>query len=172
MKYILNEIEKALENKLYYLALSQIFMLPDICSSLIYPKLGVAKRYKKWLKEEFLSLHNDYMINENDFYHFRNSLIHQGSTETKGKFKRLIFILPNNQLRLSMHNNLIVMENNNGEEEYYYNIDILVFYSDMKSSVENWYKKYKTEINPNLNKLVQYHKNGYNNIISGIEVIG
>ena len=44
------QIENAIENDLYLVALCSALTLPDICGKAEYPKKGVNDRYKTWYK--------------------------------------------------------------------------------------------------------------------------
>ena len=48
---LIDEIEIALENNLYLVALNTALTLPDICGKAEYPQLKTAERYKKWYDE-------------------------------------------------------------------------------------------------------------------------
>lgn len=48
---LINEVNIALENRLYLVALNTALTLPDICGKAKYPELRTASRYKKWYQE-------------------------------------------------------------------------------------------------------------------------
>ena len=48
---LLNEIDVALNNGLYLVALTSALTLPDICGKAEYPDLGNKQRYVKWFNE-------------------------------------------------------------------------------------------------------------------------
>jgi hypothetical protein len=82
---ILNEIEKALEQKLYYLAIAVSLSIPDICARLELDKDEDPKQggvlYCKWadtnIGERFTT------IEGRDLYRFRCGVLHAGNLEHK-----------------------------------------------------------------------------------------
>ena len=48
---LIEEINKALENELYFSALSLALTLPDICGKAEYPDKGSTSRYQLWYDE-------------------------------------------------------------------------------------------------------------------------
>lgn len=48
MEYLLKDIEKALDNELYFIALQSVLTLPDICGSIEYDTNRVGQRYTDW----------------------------------------------------------------------------------------------------------------------------
>lgn len=48
MPKLIEEINLALDNNLYLVALNTALTLPDICGKAEYPDLGPTARYKKW----------------------------------------------------------------------------------------------------------------------------
>lgn len=48
---IVKEINTALDNECYIVALTSALTLPDICGSVAYPKMSSTSRYKKWYSE-------------------------------------------------------------------------------------------------------------------------
>lgn len=50
---LVQDIRKALENELYFVALSSVLALPDICGKVAYPnEWSSRKRYVLWYSEE------------------------------------------------------------------------------------------------------------------------
>lgn len=103
---ILNEIERALDAKLYYLAIVLALTLPDICGAL-ESKDGRAgpRQFKAWynahLKSQFVR-----EMTDADFYSLRCGVLHQGRLGiVGGEFSRVIFVLP--ESRVHTHNCII-----------------------------------------------------------------
>lgn len=97
---LIEEINKALDNNLYIIALTNALILPDICGKAEYPELKPMQRYKKWYQEyigEYERWPND--IEEKDLeegenipylsadviYSLRCSLLHEGNPNVDKK---------------------------------------------------------------------------------------
>ena len=93
---LIKEINLALDNNLYLVALNTALTLPDICGRAEYPDLGNTARYKKWCSENI----GQYEINPDNkkrgidmpylsadiVYDLRCSLLHQGTPNIDRKF--------------------------------------------------------------------------------------
>ena len=88
LEYLLSDIEKALNNKLYFIALQSTLTIPDICSALESDNGKTdGKSYAKWYDKN-VKKENDYMTGD-DCYFYRCSCIHQGvSYKTKMNYHR------------------------------------------------------------------------------------
>ena len=88
---LVQDIRKALENELYFVALSSALTLPDICGKAAYPaEQSSRKRYILWYDEEI----GKYEKNPEDkddmpylsgevIYSLRCSLLHEGNPNMK-----------------------------------------------------------------------------------------
>lgn len=88
---LVNEIEIALKNNLYMVALNTALTLPDICGKAEFPSDSNKKRYTKWFDanyKQYDTARNDgtpYLDGE-VIYSLRCSLLHQGNPNIeKGK---------------------------------------------------------------------------------------
>jgi hypothetical protein len=94
---ILAEIERALEAKLYYLALSVALSLPDICACLEFDptqnKVGNVKTYSQWCDA---NMGNRFVnITGADLWYLRCGVVHAANFEhKKNRFDRIMFIGP------------------------------------------------------------------------------
>lgn len=163
MEFLLKEIEQALDNGLYFVALQSALTLPDICGALQSPN-GIAKKHKyiRWYNKYAKESDSNALSGE-DCYYFRCSCVHQGSTQSSdSSYKRILFLIPSNQL--VMHNNII----NDA-----LNIDIKIFCTNIISSVRKWEQKIKGEPNfiRNYDKLLKVYPNGLPPYIGGMPVI-
>lgn len=84
---LVQDIRKALENELYFVALGSVLTLPDICGKVAYPdELSSRKRYISWYDEEIGKYEKSPEDKENMpylsgdvIYSLRCSLLHEGN---------------------------------------------------------------------------------------------
>ena len=76
-----NEINIALNNKLYLIALTATLTLPDVCGKAEYPNSGTKKRYTDWYKKYV----PDASIPAETVYKLRCSLLHEGNIDSESK---------------------------------------------------------------------------------------
>lgn len=164
MTDLFNQIKKALDLNLFYLALMSTMSIPDICSSLQSPDGQASKDkyidwYNKYMKKEYINY-----INGEDCYYFRCSLLHQGLTlHPKSNYERLLFIEPDN------HNNILHLNIINNS----LNINVKIFCIDLINGAENWLNDYGNDENfkKNYNKFMRRYINGFPKLIVGVPVI-
>ena len=86
IKKLIKEIEQALDEELFIIALNATLTLPDICGNAEYPDKKAGFRYKEWIRN-FIEA-NDYtkhrgteitIINAEMIYELRCALLHQGN---------------------------------------------------------------------------------------------
>ena len=93
---LIREINIALDNDLYFVALNTALTLPDICGRAEYPELRTAERYKKWYQEyigQYEQCPEDKdnntgfpYLSDDVVYQLRCSILHQGNLNIeKGK---------------------------------------------------------------------------------------
>ena len=95
MKYLLEQIRKALCVNLYYVSLFTSLAIPDICGA-IGSANGKASdtKYKNWV-DKYVAHKYFGMLTGEDCYYFRCSLLHQGSSQNpKSTYKRILFVEP------------------------------------------------------------------------------
>src|SRR5438132_7430853 len=101
MRDFLDQVAIAANNqRLYYLALTGALVIPDICSAL-EAKDGQANgpRYIAWFDSHvaprYASARRPPMLTGADWYRFRCSFLHQGTTQhPKSTYSRILFIEP------------------------------------------------------------------------------
>lgn len=92
---LIEEIDKALDNNLYIIALTNTLILPDICGKAAYPELGTTQRYKKWY-QEYIGQYEKWPSYKDDetqtpylsadiIYSLRCSLLHEGNPNVDKK---------------------------------------------------------------------------------------
>lgn len=98
---ILQEIDKAIEAELYYLALSTALTLPDVCSALEQPSGRTnGNRYKDWYRKHVQS-HFPW-LSPADCYSIRSGVSHQGSFGRGNvSYSRVVFTLPDKRVTMT-----------------------------------------------------------------------
>ncbi len=94
---ILNEVERAIEAKLYYLAIAVALSLPDICSCLecdpSKPIWATSEKYITWCKTNLSGQFRN--LDGTDLFRIRGGILHQGHFDhPKSKFDRIVFLGP------------------------------------------------------------------------------
>ncbi|WP_342985745.1 hypothetical protein [[Clostridium] symbiosum] len=162
MEFLLSEIEKALENELYFIALQTTLSLPDICGAL-QSEDGKASKikyicwYNKYVKNSKV------LISAEECYNFRCSCLHQGTSQhPKSSYTRIIFLYPNKDI--TMHNNIL------GDS---LNIDLIIFCKSIINAVRKWGTEIYNDTNylKNYERLIRIYPNGIPTYIVGIPVI-
>lgn len=169
MNDLLNEIESALSNKLYLIALHCSLSLPDICGA-IQSDDGTAsgEKYKKWYDEYAYSKINSNLTSL-DCYWFRCSVLHQGSTipdpkkNKNANYSRIVFVLSDS---VFAHNNII---------KGALNIDIHIFCRGMIEGVREWQNDMIEKQDENYlkyyDKTIKKYQDGLSPYVLGCEVI-
>ena len=104
---VLQEIEKALAAKLYYLAIAVALSVPDICACLEFdpdnPSRANRKTYADWCNNNIRGMPR---LTGDDLYNLRGGALHKGHFgHEKSQFNRVIFIGPESAIK--MHGTLI-----------------------------------------------------------------
>jgi hypothetical protein len=91
---ILQEIEKALEAKLCYIAIAVALSLPDICACLEFdpenPSWANRETYTSWCNQHITGFKN---LDGDDLYNLRGGVLHKGKFDhPKAKWNRVMFI--------------------------------------------------------------------------------
>jgi len=161
---VIEEIEKALESKLYNIGLISILTLPDIICQSISDTDTNSKTYINWFDEyvsKFFSkdVLNNTLLNGNDCYSLRCSVLHKGTTDITVQRKRKNL---ENFIVFASHNpKLFIFKE--FEDEKYLRIDISVLFKNIVYGYMDW----KRQLSPDLLKKF----NLYNSIdISEINV--
>ena len=160
---LLREIETALNNKAYLLAIVCTLALPDICATLEAKEplksKEVGNRYRLWCEG---NLPKDF-LKPNDLWKLRNGVIHSGKAmKTGGMYSRVLLIPENKNIK-------IINCDINGD--YVYNVK--EFCSTIIGATKKWLDKNKDNvyIKDRMKDLLQYRIGGLLPYISGIDVI-
>jgi hypothetical protein len=162
METILAEIQRALNAKLYYLAVALSLTLPDICAALEAANGDTSgSKYKNWYNRYLASTYRN--ITAEDCWSLRCGVLHQGRFgHGRMQYARVIFTIPGHGPRL--HNNIM----NDA-----LNLDAVQFCQDVTNAVRTWYceKSKDTNVVANLPNLMRYRTNGIEPYIVGMPVI-
>jgi hypothetical protein len=167
MDVILREIERALEARLYYLAVLSAIALPDVCSALQSDGTTKPEKYKAWY-EAWLAKKLSSMTSD-DMYGLRCGIVHQGIFGHPGmQYNRVIFTVPHGRVRA--HNTVMRAAD---DEQFALHLDAEMFCLDVIASVKEWYSSNQDSPNvkAHLPRLVQYRPGGLPPYILGSPVI-
>jgi hypothetical protein len=161
MDTILQEIEKALNAKLYYLAVAMALTLPDICAALASPDgESSGPKYKDWYNANLAKQYSN--ITDVDCWKLRCGVLHQGRCgHPQMQYDRIIFTMPGHGI---VHNNIMSKA---------LNLDASVFCKDVIATVRAWLKINQNDsvIRANVQNLVKFRQNGLPPYIVGMPVI-
>ena len=164
MKDFLAQIEKGLDENLYFLSLFSALAIPDLCGAM-GSKNGLAtkEKYTAWFDKCVAQKYNGF-LSGNNCYYFRCSLLHQGSSQhPNNSYERVLFVEPSATTNV-FHNNIM-----NGA----LNIDVRIFCSDMIAGAKEWLEENKeTDLfKKNYDKFMRRYPNGLSPYIVGVPVI-
>jgi len=169
MRDLLEQIERGLDQNLYYLALFAALSLPDICGALDSDD-GEADRskYISWFDEyvgDGYKSGTQAFLSGDDCYYFRCGILHQGSSHNpKSGYSRILFVEPGattNVFHCNIMNDAL-------------NIDVRIFCKDIINGVRVWLGKVEgtTKFSSNMAKFIRRYPRGLSPYIGGIPVIG
>lgn len=130
MEEFLDQIEVALTENQFYLALFCCLALPDICGAISSADgMATGDRYKEWFNR-YVSPRYDGILDGSNCYAFRCAALHQGRAEHRALgYSRILFIDPDSAHGAILHNNIL----NDA-----LNIDVRVFCTDIIQGVKTW----------------------------------
>ena len=169
MRDLLEQIERSLEQNLYYLALFGVLSLPDICGA-VDSDNGEAERskYIRWFEDHVgdrYKSQNQVFLSGEDCYYFRCGILHQGSSQhPKSGYSRILFVEPSassNVFHCNILNDAL-------------NIDVRIFCKDIVDGVRAWLGKVEdtTRFDSNMAKFIRRYPDGLSPYIVGLPVIG
>lgn len=173
---VLNDIAKALDAGLHYLALSVALSLPDICSSAEEDRKpgdkiwkGTQARYVEWCEQYLIPQFS--VFTAVDCWALRGGVIHNGKLHghPKEQYDRVVFMLPD--ARVYMHE--CISRNNGGVTESALQLDLKTFCNHMVSAVGRWLdaKQGEPVVRDNLSNLVRLRPGGIAPHFVGMAVI-
>lgn len=181
---ILHEIEKALDAKLYYLAIAVALSVPDICASLEFdpdnPRRASQDTYAAWCDANIGARFRN--LTGIDIYRLRCGVLHFGHFgHPKAKFNRVMFIGPESSIK--MHDAVIrvtpgVSFGGISAEELKLSgqllqLDVLKFCQTIMEAARNWSigKAQDSFVQRNLPNLVRYRPEGLPPFSIGVPTI-
>ena len=159
---ILAEIDRALDQGFYYLAVATVLTLPDLCVSLASEDgRSNGKGYVKWCND---NLGNEFAwVTGDDLWSFRCGVSHNGRFgDLKHNVGRVIFSLP---FRGNTFTNCQM------NDAYVYSVED--FCRNFMSAVRSWYAAHESDatLRKNLDRMVQYRPDGLAPYISGMPLL-
>jgi hypothetical protein len=174
LEAILQDIRKAIEAKLYYLALSVTLSVPDICSTLELtwkPKdriKDVGPRYRKWCGRYLIPQYG--VFTAEDCWALRGGVLHNGRLfgHPSEQYDRLVFTLPGRNMY-----DECVSRDNAGIPGSALQLDLVTFCERMTIAARRFLAETATNpvVQQNLNNLVRYRPNGIAPHFMGTPVI-
>lgn len=166
MDAIIQEVDKALRARLYYLAVMMALALPDICAALESPSGETsghnAQAYKDWFDANLSSRFKNFTAA--DCYSMRCGVVHQGRFGHRNmQYSRVIFMLPDGR-GTTFHDCVL-------NDAYFYTVE--EFCREIINGVREWFALHQTDPNviANLPRLVQVHPTGLSPYVLGQPVI-
>jgi len=166
MRDFLQQVHRALDENLYYVALFAALTIPDICGAM---ESGDGKAHKcryiawfdKWVTPKKYSRST---LTGEVCYYYRCAVLHQGrATHPKMPYERVLFVEPGATNNV-FHNNVI----NDA-----LNIDVRVFVRDILEGASKWLQEVENTDNYQRNyaRFMRRFPNGLSPYISGVPVI-
>lgn len=160
MEDVLDEVDRALQAGLFYLALAGALTVPDLCAVAETPELGVRARYERWW-DEHLGQEYAQMAGGAVAYQLRCAVLHEGSYQLRsGGFSRVIFLEPGGSIQ--GHLNIV-------NDALWLDLPTLV--RDILVAGRTWRSGVTEEVESRLERHVRRHPNGLAPYIVGCPVI-
>ncbi|MDP2694408.1 MAG: hypothetical protein Q8O58_06035 [Gallionella sp.] len=163
MEIILNEIDRALDAGLYYLAIAMALTIPDICAALESQNGETSgPKYKAWYTANLGAQYPN--VTDADCWSLRCGVLHQGRCGHQNmQYGRILFTIPNAQNNV-FHNNII----NDA-----LNLDAVRFCHDVVACARLWYARKQNDpvVQSNLPNLVQLRPQGLAPYMVGMPLI-
>jgi hypothetical protein len=170
LDFLLTEIVKALNAKLFYAAICLALTIPDVCSVAETDdedmNFKIQKRYVPWCDSWVKSFTQ---LTSLDLWALRGGVIHKGQTfgHPKERFERVIFILP------FAGNEFQITTKWSSNADPVCMISVEAFCKGMIDSANNWKMATKDNaiVQRNLEGLLRVRPHGYQGSVAGLPVI-
>ncbi len=160
---LVQDIRKALENELYFVALSSALTLPDICGKAAYPnERSSRKRYISWYEEEIGKYEKDPNDKENMpylsgevIYSLRCSLLHEGNPNMNNDSLKTDFPIDHFSLVIEqaksfdIYSDASLITNFGGKNIRKYRMNVRRICTILCNVAESYYKKNKDKFHFN-----------------------
>ena len=161
---LLNEIMKAANGGMPFIAIAMAVALPDICASLASEHGRTSPdKYRKWCADNLGDLA---FVTPDDLYSMRCGVLHNGRFgDLKHNVARVIFALP------AVNGQADVFVDCQMRDAYFYSV--VEFCKKITTTVHSWMHANKDDANiqKNLPSLMQYRVNGFPPYIVGATVL-
>ena len=157
---IIKEVQLALDNECYVVALMGALTLPDICGKSAYPNMGVGERYRNWCDTYVYPKiqHSDEegkildcgitALSGKIIYSLRCCLLHQGSADIEGEKCEVedfeLLIQPKNEFDIYVDNFGVIWPNDDFEHrERHMCLHIRNICRDLCNAAKSYYQSHK-----------------------------
>jgi hypothetical protein len=161
LDYLLSEVERAIQGKFYFLALTMVLALPEVCVSLASTDgRSNGERYKDWCKANLTSGFD--FVSGEDLFSMRCGVLHNGRFgDLKHNVARVIFALPGN----------VTFVNCKMNDAYVYSV--ADFCANFIAAVRRWYAAhaYDPTVIVNLPRMMTLYPDGLSPYIKGAPIL-
>jgi len=160
---LLDDIQRALDTKAYYLALVGALILPGICAAMEYPD-GFVKsdRYEQWFNSRLGQKYREQLTGE-QCYQFRRRMSQEPMLHTRLSSERIVFVIPqfDHSMRSTIRANRVVY------------LDLCTFCSDMTDAVQGWLKvvRWTQPFETHMARIVRVHPRGIPGAIEPVPML-
>jgi hypothetical protein len=169
--HLLDEIEQAVSQGLWLLAVTGSLLVPDVAAALRHPSGQTTRaRYKAWWVESGLGVAYDGYLSADDAYRYRCSLTHQSSgLHPEAHSGRVLFMPPG---PVTVHK--ISMGRIGPRQTNAVGLDIRAFVADVVGVARGWLNANLGDpvVRRNLEASVRLHPTGLHPFIIGVPVVG
>jgi hypothetical protein len=166
----IQQVEMALEAKIWLIATVGALTLPDICGALPEPNgQATGERYAKWFDQHVSPLGYAGWLSGKDCYKLRCSLLHQGSAQHPAStVGRILLFTPRPD-----GNKVHRFAADFGGERCMV-LDVEEFCSDLANTARAWWGTMKNDalVKKNFDRFVRYWPDGIRPFIVGTPIIG
>jgi hypothetical protein len=172
LELILQDIGKAIDAKLPYLAIAVSLSIPDICAAMECEpgKIWVNKvKYEAWCDANLIPKFTH--ITAQDCYRMRCGVIHQGNFgRSDDRYDRIAFTVPG--MGVSMMET--IFKDNGGVKETILSLDAKTFCQIMNDCAKAWEisKKSDANVTINMNNLIRFRPEGFPPQLVDVHLIG
>lgn len=171
MDHLLDEIEQAVSQRLWLLAVTGALLVPDVAAALRHPSGQTTRaRYKAWWSDSGLGVAYDGYLSPEDAYRYRCSLTHQASgLHPDAESGRVLFMPPG---PVTVHK--ISMGKIGPRQTNAVALDIAAFVADVVGVARGWLNANAADpiVTRNLEASVRLHPQGLTPFIVGVPVVG